>query len=74
MYYLRLMRNAKWRRAPASDSQRKFVETRWFKKVNADNGDDSTDKKALDVASLTKGEAANIITRIKHGAVVCGSR
>ncbi|KAK7468850.1 putative ATP-dependent helicase IRC3 [Stygiomarasmius scandens] len=53
-----LLRSARWRRSPATPQQIKFVAKRWSKRM--DNPDQ------LD--NLTKGEAANIITRLKHGA------
>jgi len=59
---LGLRRNARWRQAPATESQKAFIRKR-------------RGKRAMDQASvaeatekLTKGEAANIITRLKHGA------
>ncbi|EGO03145.1 hypothetical protein SERLA73DRAFT_101266 [Serpula lacrymans var. lacrymans S7.3] len=68
---LGLLRSAQWRRAPASDSQKLFIQKRWTKKSRIANDDlattlDSDSVKRID--GLTKGEAANIITRLKHGA------
>ncbi|THV07737.1 P-loop containing nucleoside triphosphate hydrolase protein [Dendrothele bispora CBS 962.96] len=54
-----LLRSARWRKTPATPQQVKFIAKRWSKRL-----DDSNQK--LD--SLTKGEAANIISRLKHGA------
>jgi len=55
----RLLRSANWRRAPASENQKAFVAKR--RGIVEDEVNRSLDK-------LTKGEAANIITRLKHGA------
>ncbi|KAF9270115.1 P-loop containing nucleoside triphosphate hydrolase protein [Marasmius fiardii PR-910] len=52
-----LLRTASWRRAPASEQQMQFVNKYMFKSGAA------TPPK-----TITKGEAANIITRLKHGA------
>lgn len=65
MVVCRLLRTARWRRTPATDSQKKFVGARWFKRTKA-----TEDGNPPDLSKLTKGEAANIISRIKHGAVV----
>ncbi|KAK7059006.1 putative ATP-dependent helicase IRC3 [Paramarasmius palmivorus] len=54
---LGLLRTAKWRKAPATPQQMQFVNKRLSK-----NLDETTSK------ALTKGEAANIISRLKHGA------
>ncbi|KIM85139.1 hypothetical protein PILCRDRAFT_817121 [Piloderma croceum F 1598] len=59
---LGLLRSAKWRRAPASESQTNFVAKR--RGVSSIEGDELEQG----LGSLTKGEAANIITRLKHGA------
>jgi hypothetical protein len=60
----RLLRSAKWRKAPASESQKNFVAKRWG--VSNFEGDEPEQG----LGALTKGEAANIITRLKHGAKV----
>lgn len=62
-----LFKTARWRRTPATASQKKFLAQRWakFKKEASEDGDSPPDK----LASMTKGEAANIITRLKHGAL-----
>lgn len=65
------MRRAKWRQQPATEGQKTFVESRWNKApkyVQGEVGDNAA--RRLHVERLTKGEAANIITRIKHGAMV----
>jgi len=64
---IRLYRTAKWRSSPASDAQKKLVENRWSKTLS--NWADI--RKEEFFTKLTKGNAAIIITRIKHGAVVC---
>ncbi|KAI6007292.1 P-loop containing nucleoside triphosphate hydrolase protein [Pisolithus albus] len=54
-----LLRTAQWRKAPASPSQKTVILKRRGKRR-----DDTTQK----VETLSKGEAANIITRLRHGA------
>ena len=66
---IRLYRAAKWRSSPASDAQKKFVENRWSKTLS--NWADK--QKEAFFTELTKGKAATLITRIRHGAVVCPS-
>ncbi|EIW86776.1 P-loop containing nucleoside triphosphate hydrolase protein [Coniophora puteana RWD-64-598 SS2] len=61
---LGLMRNAKWRKMPASEAQKELVMKRWAKR----DIDPASIPERLE--KLTKGEAANIITRLKHGAQV----
>ncbi|KAF9822124.1 hypothetical protein IEO21_00118 [Rhodonia placenta] len=56
----RLRRSAKWRREPATDSQKAWIHTRWKKPAQEQK-----------IATMTKGEASNIISRLKHGAQVC---
>lgn len=57
---VRLLRSAKWRKAPATDGQKALVVKRMSKERLEKGG----------LANLTKGEAANIIARVKHGAKV----
>lgn len=64
-----MLRTARWRREPATESQKAIVLKRWGKRLQTNDTDDSTPEQ--DVARLTRGEAANIITRLKHGALVC---
>ena len=65
------MRRARWRKDPATKNQKKFVESRWNKAPKCAQGRMANDgSRDLHIQSLTKGEAANIITRIKHGAMV----
>ncbi|KAJ7630892.1 P-loop containing nucleoside triphosphate hydrolase protein [Roridomyces roridus] len=63
-----LLRTARWRAAPASEQQKKLVAKRWNKR-KFDESDSEADSRAERLANLTKGEAANMIARIKHGAV-----
>jgi hypothetical protein len=61
----RLFRTAKWRKMPASSNQKQFIAKRWgLAKTDMDAASDPQFDR------LTKGEAANIITRLKHGAQV----
>lgn len=63
---IRLYRTAKWRSSPASDAQKSLVQKRWAKALLT-----LTDvQKEEFLTKLTKGKAAALITRIKHGAVV----
>ena len=65
------MRRAKWRQQPATESQKFLVESRWHKAPKYVQGEKAHDAaRGLRIQRLTKGEAANIITRIKHGAMV----
>lgn len=70
----RLLRAARWRKQPASDAQKEFIKKRW--KVVGDLvspevvGDSKNSDSASQIAKMTKGEAGNIITRLKHGAQV----
>ncbi|KAI9445021.1 P-loop containing nucleoside triphosphate hydrolase protein [Lactarius indigo] len=66
-----LLRTAKWRQGPASAAQKLFVAKRWgyvHKSVQdfREHSDDDGFPERL--KNLTKGEAATIITRLKHGA------
>lgn len=58
---LSLLRTAPWRKTPASESQKAIILKRWGKRARED---DITHK----LQNLNKGEAANIITRLRHGA------
>ncbi|CDO71637.1 hypothetical protein BN946_scf184911.g107 [Trametes cinnabarina] len=68
---LGLLRGAKWRWEPATDSQKQFIMKRWKARKVPTAADGQS--KALvatedGLQNLKKGEAANIITRLKHGA------
>lgn len=68
-----LLRNARWRWEPASESQKKFVLKAWKgrKVVTAPNGlGRALPATEEGLRALKKGEAANLITRLKHGALV----
>ncbi|KAG8876820.1 hypothetical protein FRB97_003911, partial [Tulasnella sp. 331] len=64
---LGLRRSAGWRKQPATESQKAFIGKRAnaFTKGNAAR--ESSDDRS-DLSKLTKGQAANILTRVKHGA------
>ncbi|KAJ3551331.1 hypothetical protein NM688_g4763 [Phlebia brevispora] len=66
-----LLRTAKWRQQPATENQKAFIRKRWIKRkvLVEDFENEDTLKKIKNIEKLTKGEAANIIVRIKHGAV-----
>ncbi|KAI0307989.1 P-loop containing nucleoside triphosphate hydrolase protein [Multifurca ochricompacta] len=69
---LALWRTAKWREGPASPAQKLLVAKKWgyvYKSVRdfRELPDDVTFPERL--RTLTKGEAAHIITRLKHGAL-----
>ncbi len=69
-----LLRTAKWRWAPASAPQKQFILKRWkARKVlaTADGQGKSLVATEDGLSRMKKGEAANIITRLKHGAQVC---
>ncbi len=66
--FFRALRTAKWRSDPASEAQKKYVKSRWSsRKLSQSTGNDDREER---IRKLTKGEAANIITRLKHGAQV----
>ncbi|KAI8990514.1 P-loop containing nucleoside triphosphate hydrolase protein [Trametes punicea] len=68
---LGLLRGAKWRWEPATDSQKQFIMKRWKsrKVLTTADGPGKTLLATEDgFKALKKGEAANIITRLKHGA------
>jgi ATP-dependent helicase IRC3 len=53
---------------PASQQQKDFVAKRWGKTKLMLQSDSESESQAKRIAEMTKGEAANIITRLKHGA------
>ena len=73
---LGLLRTARWRFQPATPSQMQFVLKRWRGRnvVYTVHDGEKTSSKEVVLKQLTKGEAANIITRLKHGAMVCFHR
>ena len=60
------MRNAPWRQKSASDAQIMLVSKRWSKIYPGVEEERRT--KMLE--NLTKGNAADIITRLRHGSQV----
>jgi ATP-dependent helicase IRC3 len=60
------MRNAAWRQRPASPSQVELVSKRWSKL----HPGMEEEKRTKMLETLTKGNAADIITRLKHGSQV----
>ena len=70
---LGLLRNSRWRWEPASETQKQFILKRWKdrKVIAAADGLGKAMHTTEDgLRALKKGEAANIITRLKHGALV----
>ncbi|TFK93509.1 P-loop containing nucleoside triphosphate hydrolase protein [Polyporus arcularius HHB13444] len=66
-----LLRTAKWRWEPASETQKQFILKRWkARKVITDADGEGKSRLATEegLKNMKKGEAANIITRLKHGA------
>jgi ATP-dependent helicase IRC3 len=59
-----LRRNAPWRQKPASDAQKTLVSKRWSKIYPGMEDERRTEM----LENLTKGEAADIITRLRHGS------
>ncbi|KAK0478204.1 P-loop containing nucleoside triphosphate hydrolase protein [Armillaria novae-zelandiae] len=64
-----LLRNAQWRKAPATDSQKAIVAKRYRLSVEDVCDPNATDPMALQISRMTKGEAADTIARLKHGAL-----
>jgi len=68
---LALLRTASWRQGPASPAQKLFVAKRWgYVNKSAQDSQDPADEDSFPerLKNLTKGEAAHIITRLRHGA------
>ncbi|KAH9044720.1 P-loop containing nucleoside triphosphate hydrolase protein [Lactarius pseudohatsudake] len=66
-----LLRTAKWRQGPASAAQKLFVAKRWgYVHKSVQNFREHSDGDVFPerLKNLTKGQAATIITRLKHGA------
>ncbi|KAG6856640.1 hypothetical protein H0H87_002230 [Tephrocybe sp. NHM501043] len=59
-----LLRSAAWRKMPATDGQKLMLLKRWSKHSDIVDEASRTEK----ISRMTKGQAANIITRLKHGA------
>lgn len=68
----RLLRSAKWRMLPATPAQKAFVAKRWGMRSATLVQSDTPGETSFpdEVKNLTKGQAANVITRLKHGAQV----
>ncbi|OCH96088.1 P-loop containing nucleoside triphosphate hydrolase protein [Obba rivulosa] len=75
-----LLRSARWRNERATEGQRAFLKKRFKARIEKELTDaqfchetsdteDKNKKKAKPLDHITKGEAANIITRLKHGAM-----
>ncbi|KAF5384896.1 hypothetical protein D9615_001480 [Tricholomella constricta] len=62
-----LLRSARWRKMPASEGQKQLITKRWLKE-GARGLPMNQDSKWEKIQQITKGEAANVITRLKHGA------
>jgi len=60
-----LKRNARWRLEPATESQKAMVRKRWKARPGLLDPDGQSKHR---IEKMTKGEAANIIARLKHGA------
>ncbi|ETW86880.1 hypothetical protein HETIRDRAFT_456722 [Heterobasidion irregulare TC 32-1] len=66
---LGVLRSARWRMQPASEYQKAVISKRWRVRTSVPDDADDRGREALDKLNrMTKGEAANIITRLKHGA------
>src|SRR6266550_7627298 len=67
----RILLSAGWRKKPASDSQKQLIAKRWRVRPGSYGGFSSEEERMDKIHHLTKGQAANILTRLKHGAQVC---
>ncbi|KAF8640629.1 hypothetical protein AX17_000289 [Amanita inopinata Kibby_2008] len=65
---LGLLRSAGWRKQPASDGQKQLIAKRWGNRSSMYRGIGWEEEKMQKIQNLTKGQAANILTRLKHGA------
>jgi ATP-dependent helicase IRC3 len=64
-----LLRSARWRKTAATEKQKALV-GKHLSKRNKLGNPLSEDERLTRLATMTKGEAANIIIRLKHGAQV----
>jgi len=64
---LGLLRSARWRKTAATEKQKALV-GKHLSKRNKLGNPLSEDERSTKLATMTKGEAANIIIRLKHGA------
>ncbi|XP_006454300.1 hypothetical protein AGABI2DRAFT_114052 [Agaricus bisporus var. bisporus H97] len=58
-----VLRSARWRKDPATEAQKNFCRKKW---LNKKKGQGIISEENID--KITKGEAGNMITRLKHGA------
>jgi hypothetical protein len=65
-----LLQSARWRKTPASEQQKAFIAKRWSKQKSPPDPELGVVSVEQKIEKLTKGDAANIITRLKHGAQV----
>lgn len=64
-----MLRGAAWRRLPASDPQKRSIQESPYPLTQNSDCEAEDD---LEIEKLTKGEAANILTRMYHGkSTVC---
>ena len=63
-----LLRTAKWRKDSATPAQKQFIQKRRSGSKLLAGSEGDGDKGSPQ--NITKGEAANMITRLKHGALV----
>ncbi|KAG6814073.1 hypothetical protein H0H92_003120 [Tricholoma furcatifolium] len=61
-----LLRSAKWRKMPITEGQKSILLKRWSRRGSMDGLDETS--RIEKIGAMTKGQAANIITRLKHGA------
>lgn len=61
--FRRVLRSARWRKDPATEAQKNFCRKKW---LNKKKGQGIISEENID--KITKGEAGNMITRLKHGA------
>ncbi|VDB99642.1 unnamed protein product [Peniophora sp. CBMAI 1063] len=61
-----LLRSARWRREPATSTQKAWISKRWGVKPLPE---ESNEEFPARIKNLTKGEANNIISRLKNGAL-----
>lgn len=66
----RLLRSAGWRKTPASDSQKDVIAKRWRVRPGSQSGFSSEEERMDKIHGLTKGQAADILTRLRHGGQV----
>lgn len=72
----RLLHTANWRRIPATSSQKAFIAKRL--KISPEDGELEQDvplpegdsRRRVNLKTLTKGQATDIIARLKHGGLV----